>query len=121
MHKALPNLTENRLRVSLDNRYQRISDPIAEHMLNPHLSSMSPLSWEEVYADWDSTEFQHYWREHDLTVLPKITSYLDSAFDEALDLAKSGDERATLHLRRIATRAPDSDQGKRALEILDQQ
>ena len=46
IHKALPNFTEERLRVSLDNRYQRAGDPIAEHMLNPHLSSMSPLTWQ---------------------------------------------------------------------------
>ena len=51
IHKALPNVTEDRLRVSLDNRYQRVGDPIAEHMLNPHLSSMSPLSWDSSVVD----------------------------------------------------------------------
>ncbi len=119
MHKALPNITEDRLRVSLDNRYQRLSDPIAEHMLNPHLSSMSPLSWEDVYADWDSDEFQFYWKSHGLTVLPKITEYLDTAFDEAVKLAESGDDRARLHLNRIAARDPNSDQGRRAISTLE--
>ena len=73
VHKALPNVTEDRLRVSLDNRYQRVDDPIAEHMLNPHLSSMSPLSWADVYAEWSSDEFQYYWKAHNIPVLPKIT------------------------------------------------
>lgn len=118
IHKALPNVTEDRLRVSLDNRYQRVTDPIAEHMLNPHLSSMNPLSWDDVYAGWNSDRFQYYWKPHNLTVLPKITKFLDQAFEEAIQLARSGDDRAKLHLRRIAQRDPESEQGKRAASIL---
>jgi len=118
IHKALPNLTEDRLRVSLDNRYQRVGDPIAEHMLTPHLSSMSPFTWEEVYEDWDSDELQYYWQNFDNPVLPKITAYIEQAFDEAAELARQGDERGMLHLRRIATRDASSDQGKSALAIL---
>jgi hypothetical protein len=118
IHKALPNLTDDRLRVSLDNRYQRVGDPIAEHMLNPHLGSMSPLTWDDVYENWDSDEYQYYWKKHDNPVLPKITEYLDKAFDEAVELTRSGDERAQLHLQRIANRDPTSDQGKVASEVL---
>ena len=118
IHKALPNFTEDRLRVSLDNRYQRAGDPIAEHMLNPHLSSMSPLTWQEVYENWSSEEFQYYWKQFDCPVLPKITQYLDEAFDEAIALAQIGDERAKLHLRRIATRDPETEQGKSAAALL---
>lgn len=36
IHKALPNLTENRLRVSTDNRYQRAQDKIEPDALLPH-------------------------------------------------------------------------------------
>lgn len=36
IHKALPNLTENRLRVSTDNRYQRPLDKIEPDALLPH-------------------------------------------------------------------------------------
>jgi len=118
IHKALPNLTEDRLRVSLDNRYQRVGDPIAEHMLQPHLSSMSDLAWETVYAGWDSDEFQYYWKQFDNPVLPKITDYMDQAFAEAVDLAQTGDDRAQLHLRRIAIRDPGSDQGQAAATVL---
>lgn len=118
VHKALPNVTENRLRVSLDNRYQRVGDPIAEHMLNPHLSSMSPLSWEDVYAGWDREEFHYYWQRFDNPVLPKITSYLDQAFDEAVALARNGDDRARLHLHRIAVRDPKTEQGATAAMVL---
>lgn len=118
IHKALPNLTEDRLRVSLDNRYQRVGDPIAEHMLNPHLSSMSPLTWDDVYRDWDSSEYQYYWKEFDNPVLPKITEYLDKAFDEAVEMARQGNDHARLHLRRIAIREPDSEQGLAATRVL---
>jgi ectoine hydroxylase-related dioxygenase (phytanoyl-CoA dioxygenase family) len=118
IHKALPNFTEDRLRVSLDNRYQRAGDPIAEHMLNPHLSSMSALSWQEVYENWSSEEFQYYWKQFDCPVLSKITQYLDDAFDEAIALAQIGDERAKLHLRRIATRDSETEQGKAAAALL---
>ena len=40
VHKALPNLTIDRLRVSLDNRYQTVGDPISEEVLYPHLSGL---------------------------------------------------------------------------------
>ena len=118
IHKALPNVTENRLRVSLDNRYQRVTDPIAEHMLNPHLSSMSSLTWDDVYRDWTGQEFQYYWKQHNIRVLPKITSFLDRAFDEAVQLAEAGDKHAQLHLRRTTQRDPDSEQGRKAAEVL---
>ena len=118
IHKALPNLTEDRLRVSLDNRYQRVGDPIAEHMLQPHLSSMTPLSWEQVYEDWDCDDLQYYWQNFSNPTLPKITEYMDKAFDEAVGLAREGDERGKLHLKRIAIRDPSSEQGKAAATLL---
>lgn len=38
IHKALPNLTENLLRVSTDNRYQRAQDKIEPDALLPHFN-----------------------------------------------------------------------------------
>ena len=38
IHKALPNLSPNRLRLSTDNRYQRIKDDIDPAALKPHFS-----------------------------------------------------------------------------------
>jgi ectoine hydroxylase-related dioxygenase (phytanoyl-CoA dioxygenase family) len=38
IHKAMPNLTENRLRVSTDNRYQRPKDAIDPGSLKPHMN-----------------------------------------------------------------------------------
>ena len=57
VHQALPNLTEDRMRISLDKRSQDISMPIAEHMLTPHLGG---IDWETVYENWgpDSQDLQ---------------------------------------------------------------
>lgn len=118
LHKALPNVTEDRLRVSLDNRYQNESDPVAEHMLQPHLSNFSPLSWEEVYTDWTDETLKYYWKDREGPVLGKDSSYQDKAFDEAIALASNGDEHARLHLERIAHRDPESAQGKAAAAAL---
>lgn len=38
IHKALPNLSGNRLRISTDNRYQRNGDPIEPGALKPHFN-----------------------------------------------------------------------------------
>ena len=118
VHQALPNLTEDRLRVSLDNRYQRVGDPIAEHMLTPHLSNFSPISWEDVYRGWSSDEGKYYWQELDNPVVPRDASYSNHGFDEAMELARAGDRKAKHHLERISRRDPDSEQGRRASAVL---
>jgi len=48
VHKALPNLTD-RLRISMDCRYQRLSDPVNRDSLE---LDGSPLSWEKIYDGW---------------------------------------------------------------------
>ena len=118
VHRALPNLTEDRLRVSLDNRYQSIEPPIAGHMLSPHLSQVAELTWEEIYRDWQCGELQYYWRDLNLRVLPKDESWSQTGFAEALDRARLGDAAARYYLRRIVKRAPDSAQARAAEEAL---
>jgi hypothetical protein len=100
IHRALPNLTEDRLRVSLDNRYQKEGDTIAAHMLQPHLSDLSPITWEEVYKDWKSSEYKYYWRAMRHRVVPRYMRYIEGGFAEAVDRARSRDEHAILALRR---------------------
>ena len=118
VHKALPNLTEDRLRVSLDNRYQAVDDPVAEHMLEPHLNLFNSLTWEHVYRNWESDELQYYWKDLDLTVLPKDFSYGNKGFEEALELARDGDERAILHLNRAIKRDTTTELAQRAAAVL---
>ena len=120
IHMALPNVTEDRLRVSLDNRYQAIEDPIAEHMTEPHLASMSPFGWEETYADWDSDEYKYYWKDLGLKVIPKDWSFSNKGFEEACELARNGNEEAAHHLARQVKRAPNTEQARIARKILAQ-
>ena len=118
IHKALPNLTEDRLRVSLDNRYQAIGDPIAEHMLEPHLTRLSPLDWEEVYSDWELDDLKYYWEDVQTPIVPRDFGYMEKGFEEAMALARAGDADAQLHLNRILKSSPTSEQAKAAMEVL---
>jgi hypothetical protein len=118
IHKALPNYTADRLRVSLDNRYQAVGDPIAEHMLQPHLISTHPLTWEEVYRDWQTDDLQYYWRRYDNPVVPRDMSYSEKGFAEAVELARRGDPRALLAMQRAVRRDPHSPAGRTAQQVL---
>jgi ectoine hydroxylase-related dioxygenase (phytanoyl-CoA dioxygenase family) len=118
VHQALPNTTPDRLRISLDNRYQALDQPIAEHMLLPHLRTHHELTWDEVYQDWRSRDLQYYWRDLDLKVLPKDESWGAKGFEEALARARRGDPEARHHLTRLLRRIPDSDQGRAAAAAL---
>ncbi|MBA62836.1 MAG: hypothetical protein CMJ76_10780 [Planctomycetaceae bacterium] len=120
IHMALPNITEDRLRVSLDNRYQAVDDPIAEHMTEPHLASMSPFTWQQTYASWDSQEFQYYWENIGMQVIPKDWSFSNKGFDEACLLARSGNTEALHHLARLAKRGGDTKQVKIAKALLEE-
>ncbi len=63
VHKSIPNLTQDRIRLSVDFRYQPPSLPIEKKSLIPHCNV---LPWEEIYAGWQSTELQYYWRDYEL-------------------------------------------------------
>jgi hypothetical protein len=118
VHQALPNKTADRLRISLDNRYQGLDQPIAEHMLLPHLRTHHELTWDEVYRDWRSQELQYYWKDLDLKVLPKDERWGARGFEEALTLARRGDPHARHHLSRLVKRNPHSDQARAAAAAL---
>jgi len=119
VHKALPNVTENRMRVSLDNRYQAVGDRIADHMLMPHLNDISPLSWEEVYADWKGNEdLKYYWKRVPFKQIKRYAGYAEKGFAEALDLARSGDNRGILALKRAVRAHPESADADKARSVL---
>ena len=69
VHRGLPNLSGNRLRLSVDFRYQRASDPVMDKVLTPH---QGRLSWEEVYRGWKSERYQYHWRRFELTPVEKV-------------------------------------------------
>jgi hypothetical protein len=120
VHKALPNVTEDRMRISLDNRYQGEGDNIAAHMLEPHLNDIIPISWEEVYKDWKTDDLKYYWRNIRHRRIPRYTGYMEKGFAEALELARTHDKRAILALRRTVKASPASDDAKKAKAVLDE-
>jgi ectoine hydroxylase-related dioxygenase (phytanoyl-CoA dioxygenase family) len=72
VHRAVPNVLKDHLRLSVDYRYQPISLPIEEKSLRPHCDV---LPWEDAYAGWQSTDLQYYWRRYPLDM---------QAFDDSL-------------------------------------
>ena len=70
-HQGLPNISGNRIRLSVDYRYQKKTDLIMEKNLGVH---QGRLTWEEVYRDWESKEFQYFWKGHQRTSVPRVPS-----------------------------------------------
>ena len=68
VHQGIPNLSGNHLRLSVDFRYQKASDPVMDRVLTPH---QGRLSWEQVYANWKSTKYQFHWKKYSLNPVPK--------------------------------------------------
>lgn len=69
VHRALPNLTGDVYRLSVDFRYQSVNDPVVWDSLEPH---MGGVTWKEVYAGWQATTYQYYWHRQALSVVPRV-------------------------------------------------
>ncbi len=114
VHKGLAN-TSDRLRMSLDGRYQKVSDPISPGSLQPH-NLLS--AWEDIYADWPDTDLKYYWRKWDLKIKEYDNSYHDKRDQMAFDMAAEGDTRAISTLQRIVVHDPDPAKRRKAEELL---
>jgi hypothetical protein len=58
VHRALPNHSD-RLRLSVDYRYQREGERLTAGCLEPHFAR---LSWAEIYETWTRDDLRYYWR-----------------------------------------------------------
>ena len=67
VHAALDNAHEFDLRLSVDFRYQLEGEPLTPIVLEPHFQR---LTWDEIYAGWEHTDLQYYWRDLDYEVVP---------------------------------------------------
>lgn len=67
VHASLHNATEFSMRLSVDYRYQREGEPLADSVLHPHFQR---LTWEDIYAGWSSDQYQYYWKDLDYDVVP---------------------------------------------------
>jgi len=108
VHKGVPNRGD-RLRMSMDVRFQRVSDPFNFDNANP---DGQPLTWEEVYAGWKSDDLKYYWKRLPLIEKPFDRTWFDKRDALGFELGEAGDPRAASVLQRIVAR--DADPAKRA-------
>jgi hypothetical protein len=108
VHKGVPNRGE-RLRMSMDVRFQRVDEPFNFDNAN---SDGQPLSWEEIHAGWRSDELKHYWRRLPLVARDFDRTWFDRRDALAFELGEARDPRARSVLQRIVAR--DADEAKRA-------
>ncbi len=72
IHRALRCAMKDQVRFSLDVRFQSTSQPIEDKSLKPHCN----LTWEEIYADWESKQYQYYWHDKVLHRTPWSDEFL---------------------------------------------
>ena len=115
VHKGVPNRS-SRLRMSMDVRYQLVSEPFNIDNAN---ADGQPLAWDDIYADWRSKELQYYWRRQPLNLKPFDPVWFDLRDARAFELAEAGDARARSVLQRIAARDPDGGKREKASRLLE--
>lgn len=115
VHKGVSNASD-RLRMSIDARYQKISDPIAPGSLQPH---SQPHTWEEVYSDWSPGGLQYYWEKWNMTVKEYDNSYHEKRDQLGIEMAEKGDKRSLSVLQRIVARDTDPAKRKQAADLLE--
>ncbi len=76
VHAAFHNQTADTFRVSIDYRYQGVSEPIIADGLLPHFGR---LDWERIYQGWENEGLKYYWKKWPLQVETERVSYHDKA------------------------------------------
>jgi len=66
IHRALANETD-RMRLSVDYRYQAEGEDTTERCFRPHFER---LDWEQIYRGWDREDLKYYWRDKQFNVVP---------------------------------------------------
>lgn len=103
VHKGLPNRATT-MRVSVDARYQPLSEPVAEKCLGV---SHQMRTWDELYQGWDDDEYKYYWRDFDLDVVPFTYRWYDRRDERAIEMGEAGDQEATVALENITLKHRD--------------
>jgi phytanoyl-CoA dioxygenase PhyH len=66
VHRSLPNTTD-RMRLSVDYRFQREGEDLTAGCLEPHFARNT---WDEIYDGWNREDLKYYWRDKNYTVVP---------------------------------------------------
>lgn len=117
VHRGLPNHAPG-FRVSMDSRYQPLTDPIGEKYLGV---SQQMTTWDTLYQGWDGDEFKYYWRDLDLEVVPFSYHWYDRRDEKAIEMGEAGEQEALIALENITLKHRDAsmrDRAARALERL---
>jgi Phytanoyl-CoA dioxygenase (PhyH) len=115
VHKGVPNHS-NKLRMSMDVRYQLVGEPFNIDNANP---DGQPLSWDEVYRDWRSDALKYYWQRLPLTLKPFDARWFEKRDALGFEFGTAGDPRARSVLQRIVARDADAEKRARAQRLLD--
>jgi ectoine hydroxylase-related dioxygenase (phytanoyl-CoA dioxygenase family) len=115
VHKGVPNRSD-KLRMSMDVRYQLVSEPFNADNANP---DGQPLSWDEVYAGWRDESLKYYWKRLDLNLQPFDATWFNKRDSLAFALGEAGDNRARSVLQRIVARDADPAKRARAQRLLE--
>lgn len=70
VHRAVPPQSRDRIRLSMDVRYQSVSDAVEARSLTNH----AQVDWAEIYRDWPADDLQYYWQEG----APRLSPWDDS-------------------------------------------
>lgn len=73
VHKALPSQHRELARLSLDLRFQPLSEEVESRSLQPHAYH---LTWEDIYKEWEKDDLQYYWDKLPLKFSPWDDSYV---------------------------------------------
>jgi ectoine hydroxylase-related dioxygenase (phytanoyl-CoA dioxygenase family) len=76
VHRGRDNHTPDRLRLSVDYRYQGVSQPVEWRSLLPHFNRMP---WDDIYRGWQRPELQYYWQQLDLKMVDFTPRYHEAA------------------------------------------
>lgn len=98
VHASLHNASEFHMRLSVDFRFQPQGVPLTEGCLEPHFGLQS---WDEIYADWTSTDLQYYWKDLDFDVVPFEPFPIPGA---GMELSKADFAQILAYERRVKAR-----------------
>jgi hypothetical protein len=115
VHKGVANFSD-RLRMSMDVRYQLLSEPFNLDNAN---ADGQPLAWDDIYPGWTRADLQYYWQRLKLNLKPFDRLWFDKRDALAFASAEAGDQRAQSVLQRIVARDPDPVKQARAQGLLD--
>jgi ectoine hydroxylase-related dioxygenase (phytanoyl-CoA dioxygenase family) len=88
VHSALENKDPSRMRLSVDFRYQLEGEQLTEGCLSPHFNR---VSWDDIYKDWQSTQYQYYWRSKKYEVVdwnPNLLELPEEYLKDAIRAAR---------------------------------